>query len=181
MRLYYMKPIHSLIILTLTAVLLSGGCDTLRKIAGRPVSSEIEAARKALDETKSNAWKADSLSIAAAENARRDSAATRLLDSLKVNVIHSSTMGGVISGSGVQAYHVVVGSFRNLANADNLLEKVQASGYPALILKLGNGYSAVSLCPSARISDVADAYVRISGESFCPKGAWILKNCDETL
>ena len=90
-----MKPIHSLIILTLTAVLLSGGCDTLRKIAGRPVSSEIEAARKALDETKSNAWKADSLSIAAAENARRDSAATRLLDSLKVNVIHSSPMGGV--------------------------------------------------------------------------------------
>ena len=149
-----MKPINFLTILTLAALLCSGGCDMFRKIAGRPVSSEIEAVK---------------------------AAAVKLLDSLKVNVIHSSAMGGAISDVRIPAYHVVVGSFKNMDNAGTLLEKVLASGYPASILRLGNGYAAVIVCPSDRISDIADAYVRVSRESFCPRGAWILNNSDKTL
>ena len=114
--------------------------------------------------------------------AKADSvSAVRLLDSLRVNVINSSVMGGVISAGDVPEYHIVVGSFRNMKNADALLEKVKASGYSASILRLGNGYSAVSACSSASIGDIADAYVRISGESFCPREAWILKNSNQTL
>ena len=154
MRPYCMKPINFLTILTLAALLCSGGCDMFRKIAGRPVSSEIEAVK---------------------------AAAVKLLDSLKVNVIHSSAMGGAISDVRIPAYHVVVGSFKNMDNAGTLLEKVLASGYPASILRLGNGYAAVIVCPSDRISDIADAYVRVSRESFCPRGAWILNNSDKTL
>ncbi|MGM9739710.1 MAG: SPOR domain-containing protein [Candidatus Cryptobacteroides sp.] len=153
-----------------------------RKIAGRPVSSEIEAVKAAVEAEKAAARKADSLAVVAAGKAIADSiAAVKLLDSLKVNVIHSSAMGGAISDVKVPAYHVVVGSFKNMDNAGSLLEQVQASGYPASILKLGNGYAAVTVCPSDRISDIADAYLRVSRESFCPRGAWILNNSDKIL
>ena len=182
MRPYCMKPIYFLTILTLAALLCSGGCDMFRKIAGRPVSSEIEAVKAAAEAEKAAARKADSLAIVAARKARADSAAAvKLLDSLKVNVIHSSAMGGAISDVRIPAYHIVVGSFKNMDNAGTLLEKVLASGYPASILRLGNGYAAVIVCPSDRISDIADAYVRVSRESFCPRGAWILNNSDKTL
>ena len=148
MRPYCMKPINFLTILTLAALLCSGGCDMFRKIAGRPVSSEIEAVKAAAEAEKAAARKADSLAIVAVR---------------------------------IPAYHVVVGSFKNMDNAGTLLEKVLASGYPASILRLGNGYAAVIVCPSDRISDIADAYVRVSRESFCPRGAWILNNSDKTL
>lgn len=177
-----MKPIHFLTVMMLAALLCTGGCDVFRKIAGRPVSSEIETVKAAAEAEKSAARKADSLAIAADREAEADSVwAVKLLDSLKVNIIHSSKMGGAVSDARVPAYHVVVGSFKNMANAGSLLEKVQASGYPASILRLGNGYAVVSVCPSDRISDIADAYVRLSREKFCPRGAWILNNSDKTL
>ena len=176
-----MKPIHFLTVLLLAALLCTGGCDVFRKLAGRPASTEIEAARTAIEAEKA-ARRADSLKNASLMEAKADSvSAFRLLDSLKVNVMNSSVMGGVISAGEIPAYHIVVGSFRNMKNADALLEKVKASGYSASILRLGNGYSAVSACPSASIGDIADAYVRISGESFCPREAWILKNSNQTL
>lgn len=177
-----MKPIHFLTVLTLATLLCLSGCDMFRKIAGRPVSSEIEAVKAAAEAEKAAARMADSLAVVAAEKAIADSvAAVKLLDSLKVNVIHSSVMGGAVSDVKVPAYHVVVGSFKNMDNAGSLLEQVQASGYPSSILKLGNGYAAVVVCPSDRICDIADAYVRVSRESFCPRGAWILNNSDKTL
>lgn len=176
-----MKPIHFLTVMMLAALLCSGGCDVFRKIAGRPVSSEIEAGRTALEAEKT-ARKADSLKAAALERSRADSiSALKLLDSLKVNVIPASAMGGVVSDIPVPAYHVVVGSFKKMGNAGALLEKVKASGYSASILRLGNGYAAVSVCPSDRIGDIAKAYVRLLGESFCPRGAWILNNSEQTL
>lgn len=176
-----MKPIHFLTVLLLAALLCTGGCDVFRKLAGRPASTEIEAARTAIEAEKA-ARRADSLKNASLMEAKADSvSAVRLLDSLRVNVINSSVMGGVISAGDVPEYHIVVGSFRNMKNADALLEKVKASGYSASILRLGNGYSAVSACSSASIGDIADAYVRISGESFCPREAWILKNSNQTL
>ena len=55
-----MKPINFLTILTLAALLCSGGCDMFRKIAGRPVSSEIEAVKAAAEAEKAAARKADS-------------------------------------------------------------------------------------------------------------------------
>ena len=171
-----MKPIHFLTVILLAALFCTGGCDVFRKLAGRPASPEIEAARTAIEAERA-ARRADSLKNASLMEAKADSvSAVRLLDSLRVNVINSSVMGG-----DVPEYHIVVGSFRNMKNADALLEKVKASGYSASILRLGNGYSAVSACSSASIGDIADAYVRISGESFCPREAWILKNSNQTL
>ena len=170
-----MKPIHFLTVILLAALFCTGGCDVFRKLAGRPASPEIEAARTAIEELHVQVW------IALVEAKADSVSAVRLLDSLRVNVINSSVMGGVISAGDVPEYHIVVGSFRNMKNADALLEKVKASGYSASILRLGHGYSAVSACSSASIGDIADAYVRISGESFCPREAWILKNSNQTL
>ena len=99
-----MKPIHFLTVILLAALFCTGGCDVFRKLAGRPASPEIEAARTAIEAERA-ARRADSLKNASLMEAKADSvSAVRLLDSLRVNVINSSVMGGVISAGDVPEY-----------------------------------------------------------------------------
>ncbi len=106
------------------AVVLAAGCDFVRATLGKPTSEYIQFKRD---------------SIAAAEQARIDSAirAQKMLEE-KERLAH-------YSGIPTARYNVVAGSFKDSMNAVSLMEKMAQDSLDARLLKLRNGFIAVSI------------------------------------
>lgn len=181
-------------ILVLLAVMMTvSGCDFFRRVAGRPVSADIEAkkveiahaeARKA-EEAREQA-RLDSLQ-AAAEKAReaeemaaRDSlAAHAALKEKECMIYNLSSLKGLSSGELDHRYYVIVGSFRDAANADKFIAKVaQEPGMEPVKVRFRTGMIAVGVCPRNRIAEMAAVVDDVRARSFCPKDAWILVNAE---
>ncbi len=176
-----MKNSVRIILVLFAAALLCSGCDFLRSIAGRPTSEDIAKKRALIEavEAQRAQHRADSLkAVAAARKREKDSlAALQSLAQLSVKVIPSSSLGGVKTPENVaKGYSVIVGSFKSLPNAERMAEKARSYGFPPVVLHLGSGMCAVSICPCGTISEIALAFEKIKDEKFCPKDAWILFN-----
>lgn len=164
----------------LTAVLLCSGCDMFRSLAGRPTSSDIEAMRVELRRREAaEAARRDSLERARrdAEEAARVAAALDTLQSMKGLLRSPSRFAGLASGSVPGArYSIVIGSYRDRANAVKYSEKLTADGFPAEAVSFRNGFTAVGVCPTDNPADLLASLRRVRGEKFCPKEVWILVN-----
>lgn len=175
MKQYFYICILSLVMMSVT------GCDFFRKVAGRPTSDVIEAKRTEIQLRKEQARR-DSIaladSIAAIRRAQKDSAeAYAFLSNEGVLTFTPARLGGV-SGSALQhKFYVVVGSFRQTANAEYMLKNISevAESNPELI-RFRNGMVAVAACPSDSIQEVVRGYKRVKTHPACPADAWILKN-----
>lgn len=163
------------------AVLTLDGCDMLRKIAGRPTSSDLNAMRieiieedeaAAADEARQKAYE-DSVSLAE-QRARRSE---EVLDSLRSSgsIITPSKLGVVEEKSALSAnYYIIIGAFKEKSNAERLAAKVEAAGYPAKLISLKTGMNAVGICESDDAGTVNQWLNKVRNESFCPKEAWVL-------
>ena len=166
-------------------LLLSGvsSCDFFRGLAGRPLSSEIEAkrARIELAQKRAEALK-DSL-----ERARKDSVlkaqqfvadSTYAADSLlkKGRLRKASSIRNIPVKKLQSRYYVVVGAFSQEANANRLVARYHDAGFRAEAFRYYSGTTAVFVEPSSRITDAMDAFRRVKKLPFAPKEAWILIN-----
>lgn len=170
----------------LAALLLLSGvssCDFFRGLAGRPLSSDIEAkrARIELAQKREEAFR-DSL-----ERARKDSVlrvqqfladSTYAADSLLKagRLRRASSIRNIPSAKLKDRYYVVVGAFSQESNATRLVEKYRNAGFRAEAFRYSSGTMAVFVEPSPRITDAMDAFRRIKVLPFAPKEAWILIN-----
>lgn len=175
-----MKNSFRIILVLLAAGMLCSGCDFFRSLAGRPTSEDIAAKRAQIEEVAAKRAQAmaDSLqNVKAAQKAQRDSiSAAQRLSELSVNVISRSSLGGVLEPSEGKGYCIVVGSFKERANAERMAQKVQGYGFSPLILHFRNGMYAVGVCSCGKISEIAAEFEKVKNEKFCPKDAWILLN-----
>ena len=73
------------------------------------------------------------------------------------------------------AYYIVVGAFSNQDNARKFSENANLSGYPATMIRYRNGFTAVGVCPSDRLTDAYHSLKQVRESGFCPD-AWILNN-----
>ncbi len=160
----------SLMLVTLT------GCDFLRAVAGRPTSSDIEEKRimiiKAEEEALQN--RLDSIRLAE-EKVVADSLAA--FDSLKADGVMMNgpdRIGGLSNMELEYNYYIIVGAFREGANARNLFNTASEKGYSPVLISCRSGMIAVGLCPSDNIVSIAESYRGLKDEPFFPKGAWIL-------
>ena len=169
-------------ICTLALVMMSvTGCDFLRKVAGRPTSDEIKAKRVEIQHRREQARR-DSIaladSVAAVKRAQKDSLdACAFISGNGVMTFSPTRLGGV-SGPALQhRYYVVVGSFRQTANAEYMKKNMsEVDGCCPELICFRNGMVVVAAFPSDRLQDVVEGYKRLKTHPACPADAWILKN-----
>lgn len=169
-------PIIPVTVLLLSAS-LAGGCDFLRSLAGRPTSAEIEVKREVIAREEA-AYQArqDSLRKAAERHKADSLAALDSIAALREKIVPKSRFGGFASEAPAHRYHIIVGAFRDEANAARRVAKIRGEGYEALPIRFRNGYTAVGVCPSNSLAGAYRSLTAIRGQDFCPADVWILTN-----
>ncbi len=167
------------VLLLMSIMLVSlTGCEFVRAVAGRPSAKDIEAKRIAIIKAEEEALqnRLDSIRIAGEKVISDSLAAYDYFMTGNVIVSGPERIGG-LSGTELEfRYYIIVGAFRDTANARNLFDLASEKGYiPALINSRG-GMVVVGLAPDNRIAAVRESYEKLRAESFCPKEAWILVN-----
>ena len=159
-------------VLALVAVMLvCCSCDMFRKIAGRPTSDELETRRNEIlqEEARIEALKqrrqAQEDSLAIVDSIRR----------METDVHSLSEIGDLYTTALDHRYYIVVGSFRDEANAESLLKSASEAGYVPVRINLGK-FTAVGLCPTDRLTDAFLSLKSVKREWFCPSDVWILVN-----
>ena len=167
----------SLAFAALLCILLSAeGCDFLRSVSGRPTSRDIqkkaELIQKELDR------KTASLdSMKRIEKQLKDSLAYMdSLKQLKGTVLNPSRLGGLYTTKLESRFYIVIGAFRERANAEALVKRVSSQGYPATLISFRNGYNVVGICPSNTPQDIYDTLKKVKEQDFCPDDVWVLMN-----
>ena len=181
----------SYILVLLLVMLTVTGCDFFRKVAGRPTTANIEA--KKVEIARVEKERAEALreqerldSLRAAEQRARIEEETALRDSLAAPIALKergcimydlSSLKGLASGELEHRYYVIVGSFRDGANADRFIRKIAADSVMQPVkVHFRTGMVAVGVCPRNKIAEMPSVVDEVRTRSFCPKDAWILVN-----
>ncbi len=157
-------------------LLAAGGCDFLRSVSGRPSSRDIlkkaEQIQRELDRKQASL---DSMKMI--EKQLKDSLAYMdSLRQLKGTILNPSKLGGLYTTKLESKFYIVIGAFRERANAESLVRKVSAQGYPGTLISFRNGYNVVGVCPSNNPQDIYDTLKEVRKKDFCPDDVWILIN-----
>lgn len=147
-----------------SACVLAGGCDFLRKVAGRPTSSQIEAAVEQRAEQQRLAEAAERDSIRRAEEAAAEAA--RLEAEAQTQVVADKAQPQ-------ERYYVVVGSYREPRHAERKKKKMEAAGCKAVVARV-RGLHVVAVCPSATREEALRTRSRLIRRGLCPEAGWIL-------
>lgn len=161
------------------AAFLLTGCDAFRFLAGRPVSSEIDAMRERIEARNAeieSAREAARLDSIAAAKAVEDSLAVMAEIRADKSLLTRKATGGLSVQGEAKTYYIIVGSFKDRANAEGLEAKIRESGFPVGLVSFRNGYTAVGVCPTNSLIEAYQCMRRIADEKFCPENAWILIN-----
>ncbi len=167
------------VLLLMSIMLVSfTGCDFLRAVAGRPSSGDIEEKRLSImkAEEKALQHRIDSMKLAEEQIVVDSLATLESLEASGVTISSSDRIGGFSGMELEYKYYIIVGAFRESANARKLFNVASEKGYFPVLLNCRGGMVAVGLAPTDRIAAVRESYERLKAESFCPKEAWILVN-----
>lgn len=145
-----------------SACVLAGGCDFLRKVAGRPTSSQIEAAVEQRAEQQRLAEAAERDSIRRAEEAAAEAAR-----------LEAEAQAQVGEAQPHERYYVVVGSYREPRHAERKKKKMEAAGCKAVVARV-RGLHVVAVCPSATREEAMRTRSRLIRRGLCPEAGWIL-------
>lgn len=166
------------IVVLLPVLLVAGGCDFIRKLAGRPVSEDIAMMAEDLKARQEAAEKASrdsaEAALALAKYKADSTAAAEYLKGEKI--LGPARFGGVTSSAGLQRYQIILGAFSKAANADRFAAQLNEYGYSAGVIPFGNGFTGVGVCATSDIVALAASLREIKSRDFCPEGVWILEN-----
>jgi len=165
----------------LTVLLVAGilslcGCDSFRRLAGRPTSADI-AAKRELIAREEAAHQARMDSLKKVEKAKADS--LEMLDRLKSSgemMLPSSSLRRVDTRKLDKKYYIIVGAYSNADNASYKASQIASAGFEAVKIPYGNGFTAVGTGGAASLAHLWDNLQKVRAESFCPKDVWILVN-----
>lgn len=164
-------------------LMAAGGCDFLRKVAGRPTSEDLAVLSQQAREREQEAAAARDSAAAAREasmraRARQDDSlsAVRALQDGTLAVTPLSKLGNLPVGTPSARYSVVLGAFSSEENVRRLSSKVSDAGYSVETLAYRNGTKAVLAACTDDIVEFSGSLRRLVSEPFCPPDAWILVN-----
>lgn len=167
-----MKIVRSILVLLLAAVLLSG-CDFFRKIAGRPLSADIEAKRELIQCEQA----AHQRRLAALDSLNKHIADSLAhLDSIKLSskaVIASRPLSQNTLSQLIHQYYIIIGAFGQASNADKAVLKASTEGLDPIIIEYANGTKAVGVKATDKLSE---AYILLDQVVKLYPDAWILNN-----
>lgn len=169
------KFIYGILLAALSFMILQG-CDSFRRLAGRPTSDEIAAKREIIQREEA-AHQARMDSLSRIEKAKADSLA--LLDKIKDSgemLLSASSLRRVNTLKLNKRYYIIVGAFSNSDNANWLASKITDAGYEVEKIPYGNGFTAVGVAGTDALANLWDNLQKVRSEQFCPKDVWILVN-----
>lgn len=187
--------VKSLIPALLAVLMLCTGCDAFRKLAGRPTSEDIAFKRAEIARMKEAQKQRQADSIAYAQKLMADSLAVAdsIAEASKVaeevqaskpdldrqergTMLKPAALGGLFATDLDHRYYVIVGAFKEKANAEKMLNIVDAAGYAGTMISFRNGLNAIGICQTDDMNKAFDGLDKARKESFCPADAWILVN-----
>lgn len=173
---YYDVMKKSSLLLVLLMLTVFTGCDFLRAVAGRPVSKDIERKRLEIIKAEEDALQArlDSIRLEKEKVVADSLAAMDSLASYGVTMTGPDRLGGLAGTELSSRYYIIVGAFRESANARKLFDAASEKGYAPVLISCRSGMIAVGLCPSDNVTELEASYRALRKEAFCPKEAWIL-------
>lgn len=182
-----MRKIAGILLSLTLAGLFLQGCDFFRTLAGRPTSEDLallrtereahlrEVALLESEQAKREQRQRDSL--AAVEQFLRDSTeAEAQMKEMKLMRLRPEQLKGLYRTTLDRRYYVVMGSFRERANAEKKRGQIEAAGYRAEVISFNNGFHAIGAEPCDKITDALKAVLTLRQEPFCPADAWLLDN-----
>lgn len=166
------------------ALLLPGGCDFFRSIAGRPTSSELQSKQAALALREAEEREAEARekylrdSLAAVERHRLDSvSAEDFFKEARVPRQRAASFPGLRTDGFPQRYCVILAGFSQPQNAERFSATLKEAGYTPVILRYVRGErSMVGIDPTDDPAALRASYEKVRAEKFCPRDAWILVN-----
>jgi len=164
-----------LMALLLASVLVFTSCDLFRMMAGRPTSKDIEAKKELIaKEQKLHQDRLDSLKLMQ----KHISDSLAVLDSIRMSnssLVSVRQLSPESRKSLSHRYYVIVGAFGKPENAEKSAANARESGYEPTLITYQNGFVAVGVNPSDRLTDAYSALSKVRDSGFCPD-AWILDN-----
>ncbi len=193
-------PVCIIFVLTLSL----SSCDFLRKMAGRPTSSELALLEKKRDSLeierrlkhkRPSVSATDTASVAAADDTSASVATADTLaqagepvnepvtDALQIQALKAGC-GHVLlynlsrfrgSGQASELFYIIAGTFKEAENAARYVARLQRGDFPqARALTLGNGYTLAAVMGSSDAGLVLRFMTEHKAE--LPPEAWILIN-----
>ena len=146
-----MKPLK-LSTFALAALLLLGGCDSVRSFFGKPTSRDLRelGAQVAVPETPETS-SPDTLSMPVAEATAPEPNVDRLS----------------------HRFYVIVGAFKDHSNADRLSAKLRSEKYEVTEILFKDGFKAVALYPSDNYKQALDLLNTLWDIEYLPYDLWV--------
>lgn len=151
-----MNRITYIFFLLATAVLLQG-CDMVRGGLGLPTSEDIEQMKQELLEKEQQELK----------RLHELERAAFVEDSIRQAQQEQQAVAQV------KGYHVIIGSFKDHKNAQQLADFVATQGYSPLQIPLKNGYMMVSLGQKDKLYEAVQLMESIYSKEECPYDVWV--------
>ncbi len=154
----YMKKMASLkglFLVAISAMMLSG-CDWVKEKLGMATSEDIERLRVEMEQKELRKKQIE------------DSIETARLDSLKKaqeSVIPYALLD--------KQYYVIMGSFKEVSNADILKAELEKIGYNAVRIALKNGFEMVALAGFNNYGEALKEIAKIESNDLCPYDVWV--------
>ena len=172
-----MKSNGIIILALVAAATLAGGCDFMRKVAGRPTSAELGTIAAGIKE------RSEKEALEARQREEQEMMLRNQADSLAAaaalgDVVFKNISAIKVSGNGgmTARYAVVLGAFASPENAAKLIKTVSDAGYRAQELHYTSGVVGVVAGATDSFAELGRVYSSIKSEKFCPKDAWVLVN-----
>lgn len=169
----------SFLVAAAVALFLVTGCDFLRALAGRPTSADIAAIREVMhQDSLAEQARLDSIALAEAAALKEAADSANASEALMAvtKIVRLSSMTALYKTELSARWYIGVGSFRIRTNAENFLKKYEDLGYTGCVASFRSGMNSVLICPSDRLQDVYEAYLRVSEEAITLDGIWVLAN-----
>ena len=164
------------LVMCVGSLCLLAGCDSFRKLAGRPTSEDIAAKREAIAaEERAHQARLDSLKKV--EKALADS--LELVDRIRhsgESFLPLEKLRGAKAYDVPFRYCIIVGAFSVPKNAERFAKQYKEAGYEPVTIPYGNAHTAVAICGTDSMAQIWESIQAFRKDRLCPKGVWILVN-----
>ncbi|MFA5325738.1 MAG: SPOR domain-containing protein [Bacteroidales bacterium] len=160
-----MKTTRFLVVLLVTMMIISG-CDFFRSLLGKPTSEDLELI--AYQKEVAAKAKADSINNINDNIIKVD---TLIADNEKV--VESKSIVKQPSSDFNYRYYVIVGSFKNYANAERFSKILLKKNYDVKNFKFKNGYNMVSILGSVDYHEANKKLNEMLESEICSDDIWI--------
>lgn len=159
-------------------MLLVTGCDFMRALAGRPVSSDLQRRAFLIELEK------ETLEARRQDELRKETARLRTADSLALcdsirrsgfNVYSADRLGGIAPGTYGYKYTVVVGAFSTESNASRFAAAYKKEkGYDAVLIPTVKGLNKVGICQTNDIFEFWESLSELRRKGYSRNDASVL-------